>query len=346
MSAQVVDATARGRRRVRRTTVAGLLLGALAALLIAGVFIGSRSAPVAEVLEALGGAGPLQALVWELRVPRTILAVIVGLALGAAGALMQALTRNPLADPGLLGVNAGAAVAVALALALSLASTVVDTVWWAMGGALLASLVVQALSRRGFDGGSPATTVLAGTAVSAALIAVTNGLVLAAPAAFDSFRFWAVGSLEGRGAEVAWGVAPFVAAGLVLAILLGRGLDAISLGDNTAQALGVNVRVVRTAGVLAVMALCGAATAAIGPVAFVGLTVPHIVRRWVPASQGSLTVFSAIGGGVLVLAADLVGRVLVRPGELEVGIVVALIGGPVFVHLVRRRRGHTAGARR
>lgn len=341
MTAEVFGGAVRARRSARRAAVACLLLAALFVLFAGGVLIGSRPTSVADVLDALGGTGTERALIWELRIPRTILAIVVGLALGAAGALMQALTRNPLADPGLLGVNAGAAVAVALALALSLASSVVDTVWWAMGGALLASLIVHALSRRGFDGGSPATMVLAGTAVSAALVAITNGLVLAMPAAFDSFRFWAVGSLEGRGAEVAWGIAPFVAVGLLLAVCLGRGLDALALGDDTARALGVNLLVVRTLGVLAVIALCGAATAAIGPVAFVGLTVPHVARRWVPDSQRWLAVFSALGGAVLVVVADLVGRVVARPGELEVGIVVALIGGPVFVHLVRRRRGRT-----
>lgn len=329
----------RHRRRVR---LAALLLTLLVALFVLGLFVGSKPASLDDVLHALGGTGSEQALVWELRMPRTGLAVLTGAALGVAGALMQSLTRNPLADPGLLGVNAGAAVMVAAALAASLATTVADTVWWAMLGALLASLLVHALSRRGVDGGSPTTTVLAGTAVSAALVAVTNGLVLAVPSAFDSFRFWAVGSLEGRGAETVWGVAPFIAAGLVIAVGLGNRLDAIALGDETARALGVSVAGVRVTGVLAIMLLCGAATAAIGPIAFVGLTVPHVVRRWVPDSQGWIAVLSGLAGANMLLAADVVGRVLVRPAELEVGLVVALIGGPVFVHLVRRRRSRTA----
>ena len=337
MSSSSFGTSVRQRRSRQRSVLTFVLLAALVVLLAAGVLIGSRPASVTDVLDALIGGAAEHALVWDLRIPRTLLAIVVGLALGCAGALMQALTRNPLADPGLLGVNAGAAVAVALALALSLASTIVDTVWWAMGGALIASLVVQMLSLRGTDGNSPAATVLAGTAVSAALIALTNGLVLAVPSAFDAFRFWAVGSLEGRGADVLMGVAPFIALGLVLAVCLGRGLDALALGDDAARSVGVDLHVVRAIGVTAVMALCGAATAAIGPLVFVGLTVPHVVRRWVPDSQRWLTVLSALGGAVMVLAADIVGRVVVRPGELEVGIVVALIGGPVFIALVRRR---------
>lgn len=331
-------------RRAHPALIALALLLLLGLLLVLGVLVGSRAAPPADVLAALFGDGAERSLVWELRLPRTVLALLVGCALGLAGAVMQALTRNPIADPGLLGVNAGAAVAVAAALALSLADSVAQTVWWAMAGAALASVVVHLLASRGLDGGSPVKTVLAGTAISATLVAVTNGLVLSAPRAFDQFRFWAVGSLQDRGSEVLTGVLPFLLVGAALALTLGRGLNALALGDDVARALGVNVGLLRIAGVVVIMLLCGAATAAAGPLAFVGLTVPHIARRWARSDERWVLALSGLCGAALVLAADIAGRVLVRPGELEVGIVVALVGGPVFIHLVRRARLAAASA--
>ncbi|WP_067226716.1 iron ABC transporter permease [Streptomyces sp. NBRC 109706] len=342
---RAVEAAPVGERRAHpawMVVVFGVVLLVLTAL---GVLVGSRPAPVADVVAALLGdeTAAEHDLVWELRLPRTVLAVLVGAALGLAGAVMQALTRNPLADPGLLGVNAGAAAAVAVALALSWASSVAMTVWWAMAGAALASVVVHLLGSRGLDGGSPTKLVLAGTAISAALVALTNGLVLSVPRAFDQFRFWAVGSLEGRGTDVLLDVLPFIAVGIGGALLLGRGLNALVLGDELARTLGANLTSIRLAGLLVITLLCGAATAAAGPLAFVGLTVPHVARRWARSDERWVLWLSGLLGASLVVAADLVGRVVVRPGELEVGIVAALIGGPFFVAMVRRAE---RGARR
>ncbi|MBL8927550.1 MAG: iron ABC transporter permease, partial [Pseudonocardia sp.] len=273
-----------------------------------------------------------------LRVPRTVLGLVVGIALGAGGALMQGHTRNPLADPGLLGVTAGAAFLVVVGIYALHVTSLYGYVWFAFAGALAASVAVFLLGAVNPDGPTPVALALAGVAVSALLGALTSALVLLDARTLDAFRFWAVGSLAGRDGEVVAQVAPFLCVGLLLAMVNTAGLNLLSLGDDVATALGANLAVTRWVGMVAITLLIGAATAACGPIAFVGLVVPHVCRVFTGPDYRWLVPASGLAGAVLLLLADVVGRIVARPGELEVGIVLTLVGAPFFVALVRRRR--------
>lgn len=317
-----------------------LALAVLVLLMGASVAIGTRSIDLSTVIDALlhGGDGEEAVIVRDLRVPRTLLGLAVGVALGLAGALMQALTRNPLADPGLLGVNAGAAAAVVFAIGVLGVSSLTGYVWFAFAGAAVASVVVYAIGAAGHSGASPVRLALAGTAVTAALTALTQALTLLDRDTFDQWRAWSVGTLSGRNADTLAQVAPFLVVGLLLALALGRALNAIALGDETGRALGARIGRTRLLGALSITLLCGGATAAIGPIFFVGLTVPHVARAIVGADQRWVLAYSMLLAPILLLAADIIGRVVARPGELQVGIVTALLGAPVFIAIVRRRR--------
>jgi iron complex transport system permease protein len=277
-------------------------------------------------------------VVRELRVPRTILGIAVGAALGLAGALMQALTRNPLADPGILGVNAGAAAAVVFAIGVLGLTSLQAYVWFAFVGAAVTAVVVYALGAMGRAGATPVRLALAGTAVSAAFSAFTSAVVLLDTTTFDAFRFWSVGALADRGTYVLKSVSPFLIVGVLLALALSRSLNAIALGDDTGRALGAHIGRTRALGALAVTLLCGAATAAVGPIGFVGLTVPHIARAITGPDQRWVLPYSLVLAPILLLSSDIIGRVVMKPGELQVGIVTAFVGAPAFIALVRRRR--------
>jgi iron complex transport system permease protein len=307
---------------------------------LASLAIGTKGIPPGEVLRALwhDDGSDAAAIVRDVRVPRLLLGLAVGAALGLGGALMQALTRNPLADPGLLGVDAGAAAAIVIAIAALHLTSPAEYVWFALVGAAAASVVVYILGSSGRAGATPVRLALAGTAVAAALSAFTSGVTLLDPLAFDDFRFWSVGALAGRDLDVLAEVAPFIIAGAVLAFGLARPLNALALGEDAGRALGAAVGRTRALGALAVTLLCGGATAAAGPIAFVGLTVPHAARAFAGPDQRRVLPCCAIFAPILVVGSDVVGRVVVRPSELQVGIVTALIGAPVFIALVRRRR--------
>nr|WP_242454077.1 iron chelate uptake ABC transporter family permease subunit [Bailinhaonella thermotolerans] len=325
----------RGRRAVRR---AGLiaLVAVLAVVMCLSVAVGSQHVPVPTVLRivfAPDGSAE-SALIHDLRVPRTLLGLVVGAALGASGALMQVLTRNPLADPGLLGVNYGASFAVVCSIAFLGVTSVGGYIWFAFAGAAIAACAVYALGAAG--GGSPARLALAGVAVSASLGAATNGFLSLNGTVFDQMRFWDVGALAGREFEVFWPVLPFLLAGAVIAVALGPSLNALALGDDAGTGLGTRVNLVRLLGAVSIVLLCGAATAAIGPVTFVGLTVAHIARAITGPDNRWVIAYSMVLGPVLLLASDVLGRVLVRPAELQVGIVTAFLGAPVFIALIRR----------
>jgi iron complex transport system permease protein len=271
-----------------------------------------------------------------VRLPRTVLGLLAGSALGLAGAVMQALTRNPLADPGLLGVNAGAAAGVVSAISFLGVTSLTQQVWFALLGAALVAVLVQALG--GTRGATPVRLALAGTAATAALYGYVNAVQLMDRAALDRMRFWTVGSLASANSQVIWHVLPFLLAGFALTLLLARPLNAIALGEDTARALGVRLQGTRIIALLAVTLLCGAATAACGPIVFVGLMIPHLVRALTGPDLRWILPYSALLAPVLLLGADIVGRLVARPSELQVGIVTALIGGPAFIFLVRRRR--------
>jgi iron complex transport system permease protein len=284
-----------------------------------------------------GGASQDAAIVNSIRVPRTLLGVIVGAAIGIAGALMQALTRNPLADPGLLGVNAGASAAVVIALSLGVAGAG-GSVWFALAGAALASVAVYTIGTAGRGGATPVRLALAGTALTAALTAVIYGVALSDARLLQQFNFWSVGALGGRGRTQLDAILPFVAVGALLALGLARSLNALALGDDSARALGARVGRTRIGGAVSVTLLCGAATAAAGPMYFLGLTVPHAGRAICGPDQRWVLAYSAVLGAALLLIADVIGRLVVRPSELQAGVMVAVIGTPVFIGLVRRRR--------
>jgi iron-siderophore transport system permease protein len=330
----------RDRRALPR--LAGLPLAAIAlgAAVLLSLTVGAKAIPLGDVAAALVGddGSDSAAIVRELRLPRTLVGLAVGVGLGLAGALMQALTRNPLGDPGILGVEAGAAAAIVAAITALGLKEPGTYVWFSFAGAAAASVAVYALGTRGRSGATPVRLALAGTAVTAALTAFTNAVVLLDPQAFDEFRHWAVGSLAGRDLDVLADVGPFLAAGTVLAFALARPLNALALGDDSGRALGTRVGRTRGLGALAITLLCGGATAVAGPIVFVGLMVPHIARAIAGPDQRWLLAYSALLAPVLLLTADVIGRVVVAPAELEVGIVTALIGAPVFIALVRRKR--------
>nr|WP_205709700.1 iron chelate uptake ABC transporter family permease subunit [Kineococcus siccus] len=306
----------------------------------ASLAVGSRSIPLGTVVDALtGGPASQDALVVrELRVPRTLLGLGVGAALGLSGALMQALTRNPLADPGLLGVNSGAAAAMVAAVGFLGITDRGGLVWASMAGAAVVSVVVYVLGATGRGGATPVRLALAGTAVSAALVAFTTAQILLDARIFDRFRFWQTGSLAGQDLGVVEQVAPFLVVGTVLGLSQARALNALALGEDSGRALGASIARTRVLTALAVTLLCGAATAAAGPIWFLGLAVPHVVRAVTGPDQRWVLPFSCVLAPALLLLADVLGRVVVPPGELQVSIVTALLGAPVLIALVRRRR--------
>ncbi|PTY38677.1 ABC transporter permease [Saccharospirillum sp. MSK14-1] len=319
--------------------VALVLLTALAAL--ASLFIGSRPIPVAVTLDALLAYDPSNSahlLVHHLRVPRTLLALVVGAALGVAGALMQGLTRNPLADPGLFGVNAGATTAIVAAIAFFGVDSVSAYTSFGLIGAALAALAVYRLG--GVGGGlNPVRVVLAGAAITVVLLAITHLITLNSDVqVFDRFRHWAVGSLQGRGQSVLLPITLLVVLGLALSLTLARALDTVALGEDLGRSLGVHPVLVRSLAALAIVVLAGAATAAAGPISFIGLTAPHLARFIVGPEHRWLLPYALVIAALLVVMADVLGRVIGYPGEIGVGIMVALLGGPFFVVLVRRWR--------
>ncbi|MFC5995928.1 FecCD family ABC transporter permease [Pseudonocardia hispaniensis] len=326
-------------RRRRRFVVAALLV-LLAAAALASLAVGAKPIPLPAVWDAivLPTGTEDDIVVRSLRMPRTVLGIGVGIALGVAGALMQGHTRNPLADPGLLGVSAGAAFFVVIGIYALGVTSLLGYVWFAFAGALAASVLVFVLGSLGRGGPTPVTLALAGVAVSAMLTALTSALVLADTNTLDAFRFWAVGSVAGRDAETLGQVAPFLGLGLLLAAVNAPGLNLLALGEDVARGLGQPVQRTRWVGLIAITLLTGAAVAACGPIGFVGLVVPHVARSLTGPNHRWLLPASGLAGAVLLLVADVIGRVVVRPGELQVGIVLALVGAPFFVALVRRRR--------
>ncbi|MFD3411795.1 FecCD family ABC transporter permease [Streptomyces cyaneofuscatus] len=333
-----------GTSRTGAARTAFLLLAAVAALavaLCASVMFGSRSTSFGDVLGVLGGTadGNVTTII-ESRYPRTALGVLAGLCLAVAGTLMQGVSRNPLAEPGLLGINAGASASIVAATAWFGASGATDTMWWALPGALVAGALVHVIGSAG-TGTSVVRLVLAGAVLTAVLMAFIQAVTLSKPQVFDSYRYWVVGALGGRDFDVFWSVLPFAAVGFLLALALGPGLNALALGDATAVALGSHPARTRGGGLLAATLLSAAATAAVGPIAFVGLAVPHVVRALVGVDFRAQILFSALLGPSLLLLADVVGRVVMRPTELMVGVVTAFVGAPALLIAVRRMRGTT-----
>ncbi|MFI6323852.1 FecCD family ABC transporter permease [Nonomuraea sp. NPDC050556] len=329
------------RRNVAHKRVLLALLATVVVAVVLSITIGAKAVSLTDAWHALTAPTGTEndIVIRSLRIPRTALGVLAGLALGVAGALMQGHTRNPLADPGLLGVTQGAAFAMVASIILLGTTSLFAYIWFGLAGALVASVGVFALGMVGGRGGpTPVTLALAGTAVSAFLYALTSAIVLLDEQAMDVFRFWQAGSIAARGSDVVWQVLPFVVVGLVLAMLNAPGLNALSLGEDVARGLGQNVSRTRAVGIAAVTLLTGASVAACGSLAFIGLVVPHLARPLSGTDHRWLLPFSGLIGASLLLLADVIGRVVAPPGELEVGVVLALIGAPFFIALVRRRK--------
>ncbi len=319
------------------------LLAALAVLVlltVVSIAVGAKTIPLPGVIAALcenTGRGDAY-VVWEMRIPRTVVGVVVGAALGVAGALIQALTRNPLADPGILGVNAGASLFVAVAVSVVGVASVAGYLWFAFAGALTVTIAVYAIGSTGRAGADPVHLTLAGVALGAVLSGIVTAMVLTDPQAFDQMRTWNAGSIAGRGWDVLFPVLPFLLAGMMSAAAAAPALNAIALGDDLATSLGAGIVRTRILVVLAVTVLAGGATAIGGPIGFVGLMVPHVARWIVGPDQRWILAYTVVLAPALVLAADVVGRIVHRPGEVPVGIVTAFVGAPVLIVLVRRRK--------
>ncbi|WP_329080638.1 MULTISPECIES: FecCD family ABC transporter permease [unclassified Streptosporangium] len=331
---------------IRRAPVLGFGLAALCVLLAAVAFLsvtlGSRDIGLPDVLRALGGLDVDESIAGtvtlELRVPRTLLGILVGAALGLAGAILQGVTRNPLADAGIMGINSGAAVLVVFAFTVLGIRGVGVYIWFAFAGAIVATLLGYAIASLGREGATPVKLALAGAAVTAGLGSVTSGIIMTNVDALNELRFWQVGSLAGRYAPILTGVAPFLLAGLVAALCLGRALNGLALGEDVARGLGQRVGLTRAVAFGVVAILAGAATAACGPIVFIGLVVPHLARALCGPDHRWILPYSMLLAPVVLLLADVLGRVVGAPGELQVGVVLGVLGAPVFVVIVRYGR--------
>ncbi len=326
-------ATLASGRRVVSVVAGGVLVIVVGAVL--GLGIGTMPIAPADVVRAVlhptGDATSI--IVWQLRMPRTVLALLVGAALAVAGTTMQALTRNPLAEPGLLGVNAGAALAVVLATTLLGVGTA-GSLPFALGGAAIAAVAVVTAASGPRQG--PARLVLAGAAFAACASAITGVITMRNPGTFSDYRAWVVGSFAERDHGVLVAVAPLIITGLVVSVIAAHALNALALGEDQAHSLGVRMGAARVAAIVAVVLLSGGATAAAGPISFVGLLVPHTLRLLHVVDVRTQTLLACIIGPALLLIADVIGRIVIAPDELQVGIVVALIGAPGLVWLILR----------
>lgn len=331
--------------RKGRAAALGLGLALLGAALLAIVFLsmatGARPIPIDMVWSALVAFDPGSTehrIIWDLRLPRTVVGLLVGMALGLAGAVLQGATRNPLADPSILGINSGAALFVVLGVSVFGITQLSLYVWLAFLGAGAAMLVVYAVASLGREGATPIKLALSGAAMTAVMQAIINAILLTSPRTLDEVRFWQVGSLAGRSMDIALQVSPFILAGALLALATARLLDGLSMGEDVARALGQRIGLSRGLAGLASVVLAGSAVAAAGPIAFVGLTVPHVARAITGPGYRWILPYSMLMAPILLLGADVIGRVIAPPGEVQVGIVTAFLGAPFFIALVRRRK--------
>ena len=317
-----------------------LLVLVLVVVCLLSITMGSRDLTLGTVWAALfdpGADSPAQTVVREIRVPRTALGIVVGVALGLSGAILQGVTRNPLADPGIMGINAGAAATIVTAVMLLGVNGLGSYIWFAFLGAGLATVAVYMIASFGREGATPVKLALAGAAVTAGLTSVTSAIVMTNTEALDTLRRWQVGSLAGRYAPVFWQVLPFVVVGSLVALAAGRALNGLALGEDMARGLGQNVVRTRLLMFATVAVLCGAATAACGPITFVGLVVPHVARLLCGPDYRWILAYSTVLTPIVLLGADVIGRVVLGSGELQVGVVLGALGAPVFVLLVRAR---------
>jgi iron complex transport system permease protein len=343
----VDEAPAGPARKLRFTRATGLLLGLIGVLVITILSLRIGSLPVSnqDAWGAIFNFNPdsyEQTVVRSLRVPRTAVGLAIGASLAVAGAVMQGVTRNPLADPFILGVSSGASFALVTAIYYFQLTQATQYVWFAFAGALAASSLVFLIGSTGREGPTPVKLALAGVVVSAALSAWTSALLLLDEETFDIVRFWLAGSVINRDMNTFFLMLPFLLGAAGGCVLLGHQLNVLSLGEETAQSLGMRTGRTRLICSVLVVVITGAAVAIAGPIGFVGLAVPHMVRTFVGADYRWILPASFIYGAIFLVAADIVGRIVTRPAELEVGIVTALVGAPVMVFLARQKGGRPA----
>ncbi|PRY55653.1 iron complex transport system permease protein [Knoellia remsis] len=336
-SAHLTGEVSRG-GRVPAPVIVGVGLLGVALIAVVSLLLGTQSVAPGAILRALSGGEASTEVrgIVDSRIDRTVIGLVVGAAIGVCGVVLQGLTRNPLAEPGILGINAGAALAVVLGIKFFAISTVGGYVWFALAGAVVAAVVVQLLALLAPVRAQPVTMALAGAAIMATSTSVVGAIVVSDQGALDVFRFWQVGSVAGRNWSIVTEVAPFLILGFILCFASGRTLNAIALGDDLARGLGQRVVLHRLLAATGAILLAGSATALAGPIAFVGLVVPHVVRAVVGPDHRRILLGSLFAGPVLVIAADTVGRLVAAPSEVQAGIVCAVVGAPFLVALVRR----------
>lgn len=333
----------RTRRRERHALpgVIGAAVVALSVLVFFSLMVGDIAFGADEVITVFGdphGESVAHTVLWTIRVPRTLIAVLAGSALSVAGALVQSVTRNPIAEPGVLGVSAGAGLAVVLAGSLLGVTGATGIMWAAFTGALVTTLVVYVVASGGRRSADPTRLLLAGVAISAFFAGITTVLMMLSPDTFSHMSGWAAGSLARRGWDPLLAALPFLATAGAIALVLAPNLNQLQLGDELGSATGGRPLRTRTGMIIVVALLAGAATGMAGPIAFVGLMVPHIARRFVGVSEPAVLVCSAALGPVVLLAADIAARIIIPRGELPVGIVMGLVGAPMLVATLRRLR--------
>lgn len=301
------------------------------------ILYGSKSVDMKTLFDALfTNKESFSISVVQARIPRTLFGILAGASLGVSGCLMQSITRNPIADPSILGINTGASLFVVVGIAFFSISSPSQYIWLGFTGAILTAILVYGIASVGQSGATPIKLALAGAATSMALMSLVNTIMLPNSQVMDSFRFWQTGSIGGAKWNMILVLLPYFILGLLLSFYLSSSLNTLALGDELASSLGINSKKVRAMAAFAGVLLCGATTALAGPIAFVGLMVPHIMRLLIGSNMHYLLPLSALGGSILLLGADIIGRVIASPAELEVGIITAILGGPVFIYIVRK----------
>ena len=317
-----------------------LCLTLLSIMAIFSISLGAKSIAFTKVIDVLLGNDPdsLETAIILQRIPRTVFGILAGGALGISGALMQSITRNPIADPSILGVNTGASLFVVAGIAFFNITVAYQYIWLAIIGAGVTAVFVYSVASMGKDGATPLKLALSGSAVSIVLGSLVSTIMLPNNRVMEAFRFWQVGSIGSATWENIMLISPFLIVGFIISMFISGYLNNLALGDEAATALGTNVVMTRTIGALSSVLLCGATTALAGPIGFVGLIIPHIIRLIFGSEMGKMLPLSFLGSAILMLVSDIIGRVISLPGETEVGIVTAVIGAPVFILAIRKGR--------
>ncbi|WP_326511481.1 FecCD family ABC transporter permease [Clostridium intestinale] len=328
---------------MKLTKTIGIYLGSILFLglcVLASLAWGSKNVGFSQAINALLNSTDLSfsALVVRERIPRTIFGIMAGASLGISGALMQSITRNPIADPSILGVNTGASLFVVIGIAFFNINSANQYIWLALAGAGITAVVVYFIGSIGNGGATPIKLALAGAATSAVLTSLVSAIILPRSDAMDKFRFWQVGSIGGANWDSIRLILPFVIVGLIISIAATPALNVLALGDDVATGLGVNIGVIRIICAVAGVILSGATTAIAGPISFIGLMIPHTIRLIFGSNLNGIVPLSAIGGAALLIISDVIGRVIGSPGEVQVGIITAFIGAPILIMIARKAK--------